>query len=336
MRKIFQTRYIFHVLFWLMYSLFVILDSQGYIMKRSFAFSLEPLAVHLLLMAFLVYGHTLVLIPYLLEKKRAALYVISIIVLIITFTLVRSWVQLYWDAVVWPDEVMKLPDYFKWNLFYGVWFVLISSMLLYTQKWSEQRQQVKNIQINQLQTELKYLRAQINPHFLFNGLNTIYGYIDINNQQARDILVQFSDLLRYNLYEADVDMIELEQEIRFLQSYVALQRARSNDNMTIDLVVNVVDNHVKIAPLLCMAFVENAFKYATRDSKENTVSIYLGQKDNKVYFTCRNTCEAVQAASKGIGLNNVMRRLELLYKDRYVLDIKKQHDLYEVALTLTI
>jgi len=305
-------------------------------MKKSFAFNLEPLFVHLALMAFLVYAHTLVLIPYLLEKKRIALYITGVVVLIAVYTLLRSWVQLYWDTVVWPDDVMKLTDYFKWNLFYAVWFILISSMLLYTQKWSEQRQQVKNIQINQLQTELKYLRAQINPHFLFNGLNTIYGYIDINNQQARDILVQFSDLLRYNLYEADVDMVELEQETKFLQNYVALQRARSNDNMKIELVVEVEDSTVKIAPLICMAFVENAFKYTTRDNRENNVKIYLQQKGNFIHFTCTNSYEDAQQQSKGIGLNNVMRRLELLYKDRYTLDIRKDNNIYQVALTLTV
>ena len=306
-------------------------------MKKSFAFNLEPLFVHLALMAFLVYMHTLVLIPYLLEKKKVTWYITGIVVLIAVYTLLRSWVQLYWDTIVWPDDVMKLPDYFKWNLFYAVWFILISSMLLYTQKWSEQRQQVKNIQINQLQTELKYLRAQINPHFLFNGLNTIYGYIDISNQQARDILVQFSDLLRYNLYEADVDMVELEQETKFLQNYVALQRARSNDNMKIELVIDVQGNTVKIAPLICMAFVENAFKYTTRDSRENTVKIYLQQKGSQIHFSCTNSYEETpRQPAKGIGLNNVMRRLELLYKDRYTLDIQKQDNIYKVALTLTV
>lgn len=319
-----------------MYSLFMILDTQGYIKKKGFAFSLQPLLTHLALMGFLVYVHTLVLIPYLLERRRTTLYIASIVVLIILFTVLRSWVQLYWDAVVWPDDVMQMTDYYKWNLFYAVWFVLISSMLLYTQKWSEQRQQVKNIQINQLQTELKYLRAQINPHFLFNGLNTIYGYIDINNQQARDILVQFSDLLRYNLYEADVDMVELEQETKFLQNYVALQRARSNDNMKINLVIEVEDNTVKIAPLICMAFVENAFKYTTRDNRENTVDINLRQKGSRVYFTCTNTYEETPNGGKGIGLNNVMRRLELLYKDRYTLNIKKENNIYKVELTLMV
>jgi two-component system LytT family sensor kinase len=112
----------------------------------------------------------------------------------------------------------------------------------------------KTVQINQLETELKYLRAQVNPHFLFNGLNTIYGYIDRSNQQARDILVQFSDLLRYSLYDADVDWVDLGKEAVYLQNYVALQRARSNSNLQIELEISVEENTVKIAPLLFMAF----------------------------------------------------------------------------------
>lgn len=320
-----------------MYSLFMIMELQSYIKIKSFVFSLKPLLTHLALMAVLVYGHTLVLIPLLLEKKKTFLYVCGIIVLIVSYTLVRSWSQLYWDAIVWPEDVMTLQSYFKWNLFYAVWFILISSMLLYTQKWSEQRQQVKNIQINQLQTELKYLRAQVNPHFLFNGLNTIYGHIDISNQQARDIMVQFSDLLRYNLYEADVDLVELEQETVYLQNYVALQRARSNENMRIELQISVEDPTIKIAPLIFMAFVENAFKYSTRDdNSDNTIKISLQQKGDRVYFRCSNSYEANGQVTGGIGLANAMRRLELLYKDRYTLNIQKEKNIYSVELTLAV
>ncbi len=336
-RITFPRRYIFHVLFWLMYSVFMLLDMQSYIKHKGWLFSVEPLLTHLALLGLLVYGHTLVLIPFLLERKRIFLYTCATIALIVSYTLLRSWGQKYWDAVVWPEEVMTLKYYFAWNFFYGVWFILISSMLLYTQKWSEQRQQVKNIQINQLQTELKYLRAQVNPHFLFNGLNTIYGHIDISNQQARDIMVQFSDLLRYNLYEADVDLVELEQETKYLQNYVALQRARSNENMQIGLHISVQNPSIKIAPLIFMAFVENAFKYSTRDdNSNNNIDIYLTQVGDKIVFKCTNPYEENAQIKGGIGLNNAMRRLELLYKDRYTLNIKKEQHIYTVELTLSV
>jgi len=195
---------------------------------------------------------------------------------------------------------------------------------------------VKNSQINQLQTELKYLRSQINPHFLFNGLNTVYGYIDMGNRQARDMMVQFSDLLRYNLYEADVDLIELEKEIKYLKNYVALQKARSNDNVEVSLKINYQNGNVKVAPLIFMAFVENAFKYVSRgDSGRNEVSITLNEEDGKIEFTCENSCdEETEAVTGGIGLNNAVRRLELLYRDRYKLNIVKQENRYQVNLTL--
>jgi LytS/YehU family sensor histidine kinase len=210
-------------------------------------------------------------------------------------------------------------------------------MLFFTERFTEQRQQVKNIEINQLQTELKYLRAQVNPHFLFNGLNTIYGNIDISNQQARDILVQFSDLLRYNLYEADTDWVELEKETIYLQNYVALQRARSDQNLQITLDIQVEDPTIKIAPLIFIAFVENAFKYSGRDeSMINTIRIRLYQSGKRVVFQCANSYEEGIPVTGGIGLNNVMRRLELLYKDRYTLEIHKEPPIYTVELTLTI
>jgi LytS/YehU family sensor histidine kinase len=232
---------------------------------------------------------------------------------------------------------MKISDYFHVNFIYSWWLVLLSSMLYYTQKWTEQRQQVKNIQINQLQTELKYLRSQVNPHFLFNGLNTIYGNIDIKDQRARDILVQFSDLLRYNLYDADVDWVELGKEMIYLQNYVSLQRARSNENMQIDLDVNVQDKEIKVAPLLFIPFVENAFKFSTRDdNRPNRIRISLQQSGGQIIFTCSNTYEDQQQVAGGIGLSNVKRRLELLYKDHYTLDIQKDQTNYTVTLTIGI
>jgi LytS/YehU family sensor histidine kinase len=313
------------------------LTLEGYVRQKGWTFSLVPLLINSGLMAFLVYGNILVLIPLLLEKKKIFLYISGIILLIILNTWLRSLVQQHWDAVAWPDELMTLSSYFKWNLFYAVWFMLISSMLFFTQKWSEQRQQVKNIQISQLQTELKYLRSQVNPHFLFNGLNTIYGNIDMQNQPARNILLQFADLLRYNLYEADVDWVDLEKETGYLENYVALQRARSDSNLQIELSIDIQNKSVKIAPLIFIAFVENAFKYSTRDDNRiNTIKISLRQQGKQVVFECVNSYENDEPATGGIGLSNVKRRLELLYKDNYTLAIKKEQNIYSVQLILTV
>jgi two-component system LytT family sensor kinase len=333
----FQGRYIFDILFWIVYAAFMILETQGYTMKRGIAFTLMPLALYFILMALLVYGNTMFLIPLLLEKKKRSSYALGLVLFIAAYTYFRSLNQQYWDAKVWPEDVMNLSSYLHWNFLYAVWFLLISSMLFFTQKWSDQRQQVKNIQINQLQTELKYLRSQVNPHFLFNGLNTIYGNIDSSNQQARNILLQFSDLLRYNLYEADTDQIDLEKELVHLRNYVELQKARSNENLQVSLQTDIENGHTHVAPLLFIPFVENAFKFGTQNEKnENKIEIVLIQKGRNIFFSCVNSFEDLPPSSGGIGITNVKRRLELLYKGRYELNIHSANNIYSVQLTIGI
>lgn len=321
-----------------MYAAFMVFGDLGdYILRKGVLFITIPLLIYFLLMAALVYGNIFLLIPRLLEKKRIVGYIAGLIVVIVGYTYLRALNQQHWDAIVWPDEPMKIQSYFRWNTLYAVWFLLISTLLFYTQKWVSQRQQVRNIQISQLQTELKYLRAQVNPHFLFNGLNTIYGNIDMRDQKARDILLQFSDLLRYSLYEADTDLVYLQQEATWLENYVALQRARSDSGLRIDLTIDIEDGFVQIAPLLFMAFVENAFKFATHEEdRVNAVAIRLLQKGDRLVFECSNTAEEPEQTPGGIGLSNARRRLELLYHDRFTLDIKKEPDNYFLQLTLII
>ena len=276
--------YLFHVLVWLVYASYVFLETQGYITKKGWLFSIPPFFISLSLVAILVYVNALILIPKLFDRKK-----------------------------------------------------LISTLLIFSQKWSEQKQQVRNIEVAQLKTELKYLRSQLNPHFLFNGLNTVYSYIDTENWEARDMMVQFSDLLRYNLYEADVDLIDLAKEIKQLENYVALQKARSNDNIQIELNINFENAFIKIAPLIFMPFVENAFKYVTReDQVENCIMINLRQEGTLINFKCENTYEEVDLQPGGIGLSNVLRRLELLYHDSYQLDINKSADIYHVHLKINL
>jgi two-component system, LytTR family, sensor kinase len=320
-----------------MLAVFMLSDSMYLKEQKGWMFVMGPLFSSLSLMAVLVYTNTLLLVPALLQRKKALWYAVGVVAIVCLFTYGRSASQKYWDFVVWPEEPMNIKHYMHVNFLYALGLIVISSMLYYTQKWSEQRQQVKNIQINQLQTELKYLRSQVNPHFLFNGLNTIYGNIDIRDQKARDILLQFADLLRYNLYEADVDLVDLEKEMIYLQNYVALQRARSNENLQIELDINIENKELKIAPLLFIPFVENAFKFSTRDdNRPNRIKISLQQSGSQVTFNCSNTYEDIEQNGGGIGLSNVRRRLELLYKDKYTLDIQKEQSIYNVTLTLTI
>lgn len=303
---------------------------------------LGTLFTHLFLFGALVFTNRSFLIPNLLEKKFFSAYAFALIGLIFLYATSMNHYNNLLHGTLFHDELTQTSGGYWDNLVYGTCCTVITSMLYVTQKWAEQQEQVKNSQINQLQTELKYLRLQINPHFLFNGLNTVYGSIDIGNSLARNMLVQFSDLLRYNLYEADVDQIAIEKEIKHLRNYVALQKARSNDNMEVAMDISYADGNVKVAPLIFMAFVENAFKYVSRDDKViNRIMISLKQLPiaigtGKIEFVCENTYDESESSEGGIGLTNATRRLELLYKDRYQLTIKNADKVFRVELTLTI
>jgi two-component system LytT family sensor kinase len=298
---------------------------------------LGTIFAHLSLFGLLIIINRSLLIPNLLETKFFGAYASALIALIILYATSMNHYNSFIHESVFHDSMTPTSAGYWDNLIYGTCCTVITSMLYVTQKWAEQQEQVKNSQINQLQTELKYLRLQINPHFLFNGLNTVYGSIDMGNSLARNMLVQFSDLLRYNLYEADVDMIAIDREIKHLRNYVALQKARSNDNMEVTLEIDCPDGTVKVAPLIFMAFVENAFKYASRDDRAiNRIMISLKQRPGKIEFICDNTYDEGEASSGGIGLTNATRRLELLYKDRYQLEIKNENNIYRVHLSLTV
>ena len=333
----FFKRYTNYLLFFLAYIGALVIEKPTYSVNtvQACLSYLVTIMVHFSVFACMIWANNAFVIPYLLEKKRFGLYVTSLIAVILLYTVAISHYNGFIHGVLFHDKPIETSSGFWDNFVYGLCCSVIASMLYITQKWAEREEQVKNIQIDQLETELKYLRSQINPHFLFNGLNTVYGYIDMGNRRARDMMVQFSDLLRYNLYEADVEMIELEKEVKYLQNYVALQKARSNDNMQVTLNVNYQNGGVKVAPLIFMAFVENAFKHVSRgDNVINSIIIGLNEEAGRIDFTCDNSYDEAEPTSGGIGMNNAVRRLELLYKDRYQLDIKKELNIFQVHLTL--
>ncbi len=331
----FLKRYIFYILFLIAYAGALILEKPGYSVNGSWLSYLPTFFVHFFLLVFVILVNNEFLLSRLLKKKRYAFYIVGVIILIALYAFIAGWYNQYIQRILFNTDSNGNGTNFRDNIIYAVCFIIVASMLYVTQKWSEQRDEVKNIQINHLQTELKYLRSQINPHFLFNSLHTIYGSISENNEDARNMIVQFSDLLRYNLYDADVDRIELKKETTYLENYVALQKARSNDNVQITLNINYKNSDAKIAPLIFMAFAENAFKYVSRgDDADNCISIMLKEEDGKIDFICENTYDEAEAAEKGIGLNNAKRRLELLYKDHHQLTITKEQHIYHVHLML--
>ena len=190
------------------------------------------------------------------------------------------------------------------------------------------------------EAELNFLKSQINPHFLFNSINSVYFLIEKNNVGAREALHKFSDMLRYQLYEMNGDRIPVEKEISYLQDYVGLQKLRKDENYAVDFNCSTAVQGFSIEPLLLIPFVENAFKHISHHKNQlNFIRLEMSMNNGTLHFAIENSKEPVEETTDrhaGIGLNNVKRRLELLYPGKHQLTIINETDTFNVNLAIKI
>ena len=207
-------------------------------------------------------------------------------------------------------------------------------------RWSEERVQQADRESQYLQTELAFLKHQISPHFFMNTLNNIHSLIDIDTEKARDAVVKLSRLMRYMLYEADVQKVSLKKEIDFIESYIELMRLRYDEDMlTIETGYPAVTEDIFVPSFLFLSFIENAFKHGVGLHAKSLIRIRFVSANGRLAFAVDNNKPGVvQAISEtsGIGLENVRKRLDLIYKDDYTLEIRSGDDTYEINLNIPV
>lgn len=190
-----------------------------------------------------------------------------------------------------------------------------------------------------LETELNFLKAQINPHFLFNSINSVYVLIDEDKKLASQTLLKFSGLLRYQLYDCTNDQMPLERELEFLKDYVDLEIIRSGSDVEITFDAEPGADYLKIAPFILVPFVENAFKHRSHRKSGNYVRINITVKEDTLHVSVVNTFDDTISDTThygGIGLQNVQRRLQLLYPGEHTLKIEQHNGIYCVNLQLKL
>jgi hypothetical protein len=195
-----------------------------------------------------------------------------------------------------------------------------------------------DIEAGYLRSELEILKNQINPHFIFNALNTIYYKIDRSNGAARTLTEQFSALLRYQLYECNEAVVEIEKEICFIENYVGLQRERSGDLVRVSCSGFGSMTGFNIPPHVLAPLVENCFKHVSRwDDRENFITLTCSLQDRCFYFRALNSYDpAKKSEGRGIGLVNTRKRLELLCRDRFTLSTAENGNHFETTLTIAV
>ena len=347
-----MNRVLLHILFWVVYLLqdslleFVWVGPAlpGIPEGARFAMALQAAgAVGILKMAF-AYFVIYVSVNRLLQEKaqpwQEALKIAAVFIVILVLY------RLTYNYIIYPRVYSGL---LQTKPLFAVGSVLLSIMdmgfvsgtvvtlhLLRIQLAGKERE--KNLVKEKLETELKFLRNQINPHFLFNTLNNIYGLARKKSDHTAETVMKLSKLLRFMLYETAKSSIPVCDEIKMLDDYLELEKIRYNKRLRVTFLKSVDNGNYPVAPLLLLPFVENAFKHGVSESRMDAfVYIDLRLHDGVLTFVVENSKENGngQAITDNIGLSNVRRQLELMYRD-YKLDVQDQQQQFKVHLTINL
>lgn len=298
-----------------------------------------------------VYFNLYFLMPRLLEKGKVVSYVGMVILTILCagMLIVPGY---YISAWVSGEDFEKLYG----NVCYLQLFtnnalpsttasMTLAMSIKLTKNWIQAKQREQLLEKEKLETELKFLKSQFNPHFLFNTINSIFVLIHKNPRMASESLVKFSDLLRYQLYECNEQQIPLSQELVYLENFIELQKLRQ-DHDHVELTVQIEPGHagnLSIAPFVLIPFIENAFKHVSqRKDQLNWIRMSLRFDRQQLHLDIANSISAHYGAStelirhRGIGLQNVKRRLDLVYPGKHVLEIHQDDDQFQVTLRLDL
>ena len=301
--------------------------------------AVQVTTIKVTILAVLIYITNYILIPKLLYRKKYVSFFSIYLVMIIGVGLLKLKIIM---ALVYPglEPFTNMRTRFYDNIIPVFLLVTTGAACRLIKDYLQTQRRLTEIAQEKAQTELKFLKSQINPHFLFNSLNAIYFLIDKQNTEARETLLQFSDLLRYQLYDCNADTIAIETEVAYLQDYIRLQKLRRDANYDVSVNIQSGITGFEIVPLLLIPFVENAFKHIShhQDAK-NFVHVNLARNNGSFSFYVENSKENQLQKTLipgGIGLTNVKRRLELLYPDKYNLEIHNNEETFRVELELTI
>jgi len=267
-------------------------------------------------------------LPKLLFNKKLILF----IVIQFLYLAICNIVFYFFPSINPLEKVVDNPYLFiSWFISIRLALVLLFSLVIFISK------RTRDAEKNRMQTEIYSLRSQINPHFLFNTLNNIYALTLIKSDRAGESIILLSSIMRYMINEQHSDFISLRKEIDYLNAFIELEKLRLPNNVDLDIKIDGNLNKNRIAPLIFLPFIENAFKHGISTNKNTIIQIYLTITANILYLEVKNEkMNNKKLESSGFGLKNVKKRLDLLYDVNYDLQVIEHESTYTVNLKLNL
>ncbi len=328
-----------HTAYWVLITGFFLYEKRYLLFKANLPSFVLCVVGRISLLVVVAYLNLHYFLPRYLLQGRYLRYFSVIMASILGYLIIQGFYDyLLYGFVIAPTQTRDWVSVSSYNFFSTLWYLGLMVALKLSIDWYEQKRLLQQITVEKLQAELNFLRTQVNPHFLFNVLNSLYALTLKKSDLAPEVVLKLSDMMEYMLYDSDETCVPLAKEISYLQNYIELEKIRDSGQSAISFAVEGHVNGQQIAPLLLLPLVENAFKHGVgRLETDAWLRGIINVDKTSVAFTVENNCGAGQPLSKGgIGLINLRRRLELLYPDRHSLQIENGKTSFKATLTISL
>lgn len=335
-----KIRWLFHLVFWLavlaFYTIFFGYKSVDY--KVTFSFVIILLPVTIVTTYFLNYN----LIPnYLFKKRYVKFFLYFIYTLIVSFYIELGTIMLIFISVTKLNmEELNPSNTNAILLIAGMYVVVFLGVAVkLVNHYSSSQVEIEKLKKEKIEAELKFLKAQLHPHFLFNTLNNLYALTLEKSDKAPGLVLKLSELLDYILYECNAELSPLQKEIKQIDNYIELEKLRFGDRLAVQFSRSELSSKIMIPPMLLMTLVENSFKHGVSKTIDRSwINIDLRVEEDKLIFSIKNSTHKTKKSrnevSGGIGLQNLQNRLKLIYKENYTFSIDEKEGSFDVLLEL--
>lgn len=333
-----------HISFWCVYlsfSLYQVTVFQRRFDSFDWNKGLTLLFIQFVLTLIIAYFNYFFLLPRFLKHKSWGRYILEFVVPLIIVILARINLHRYIiDGYTYQDRYAYSTMFVVQSVIITLFIAIFIGFLRFVRDWFEFEATKKEVENEKLTAELNFLKAQINPHFLFNTLNNLYYLAYSKSPNTTEVISKLSQVMRYMIHDSNHPRVLLTKEIEYMENYIDLERLRLNDQTTINFKIQGNTAGVEVAPLILITFLENAFKHGvTNTSAASWINILIEVTGKELSFVVENSkgSRGVSGAeSSGIGLVNVQRRLELLYPGRHEMKVEDHADRYYIELKLNL
>ncbi len=329
-----------HISFWVLYFSYRVYDITKYLgFEKASLYTALPMAFNITAS----YVHYLFILPILFRNKKWGKYFIWLLSLLFFIISVRILAENEVLAKLTPNEdyykILKLPRIIS-TLWDTLSFLIFTGMIRFVLDWFELENKRKQLENQKLAAELNYLKSQINPHFLFNTLHNLNSLVYAGAKNANEVIVKLSNIMRYMIYESGKERVALSSEIDYMNDYIHLESIRLNNSFKLDFNISGPVEQVKLAPLMLITFLENAFKHGVSDKEPHCwINISLSVDGKQLHYKVSNKKIKSLKQNKlksGFGLDNVAKRLALSYPNKYSLAVTDTEDTYSIDLILEL